>query len=120
MHKSPRRDKPSGPRIRRVRAAAEVLGATRVTNDAQVAVAQGVEGLERSREWVCGLLPSELAAHVVQALERGGQLTVFTESAAWAGRLTLALGELRPQLAPRLAAEARITVRVMPGGAYRR
>jgi len=69
---------------------------------------------------VSGLLPAELAGHVTQALERGGDLTVFTESAAWAGRLKLALAERREALAPRLPLEGRITVRVVPGGRYRR
>ena len=70
--------------------------------------------------WVVALLPADLAAHVTQALERNGELTVFTESGAWAGRLKLALAERREALAPRLAMQARITVRVVPGGRYRR
>lgn len=65
-------------------------------------------------------LTPELAAHVTQALERNGDLTVFTESSAWAGRLKLALAERRDVLAPRLAEDAKITVRVVPGGRYRR
>jgi hypothetical protein len=58
--------------------------------------------------------------HVTHALERNGELTVFTESSAWAGRLALAIGEIRENLAPRLDPNARVSVRVVPGGKYRR
>ena len=98
----------------------ELLGASRPANDVQLAVKQGAAGLEEARAWVCTFLPEELCGHVSHALERGGELTVFTESAAWAGRLTLALAELRNELAPRLPVEARLVVRVVPGGRYRR
>jgi hypothetical protein len=103
-----------------VRSLAELFGSKTPVNDAQLAVAQGVEGLAATRTWVCSVLPEELCAHVLSALERNGELTVFTESGAWAGRLTLALAEQRAQLAPRLQPEARIAVKVVPGGRYRR
>jgi hypothetical protein len=103
-----------------VRSLSELLTRNPPRNDAQLAVAQGVEALEATRAWVVAQLPAGLADHVTQALERNGELTVFTESGAWAGRLKLALAEQREALAPRLPIEARITVRVMPGGRYRR
>jgi len=120
MPKPSRRDKPSRTRTVKPRALSELLARPTSGNDAQVAVAQGAAALARTREWVQGLLPGALAPHVVNALERSGDLVVFTESAVWAGRLKLALEELRPALAPRIAADARLTVRVVPGGTYRR
>jgi predicted nucleic acid-binding Zn ribbon protein len=102
-----------------VRPLTELLNSTSPGSDVQLAVAQGAAGLAQTRAWLCALLPAELADHVTQALERNGELTVFTESSAWAGRLTLALAELRPQLAPRLGS-GRVMVKVVPGGRYRR
>ena len=70
------------------------------------------EGLaERLRR----MLPEELAAHLLEARERSGELVLFTDSAVWAGRLRLAAAEL-----PAMAGERRVTVRVMPRGGYRR
>jgi hypothetical protein len=120
MPKSERPDKQRSPRISRVRTLKQILSKGAPRNDAQLAVAQGVEALEATKAWVVARLPAELAAHVTQALERDGDLTVFTESGAWAGRLKLALAEQREALAPRLKPDARLTVRVVPGGRYRR
>ncbi|RYZ67626.1 MAG: DUF721 domain-containing protein [Proteobacteria bacterium] len=120
MHKPSRRDKPTSSRTVKPRALSELLARATSENDAQVAVAEGAEALARSREWVQGLLPAALAPHVLNALERNGELVVFTESAAWAGRVKLALEEIRPALAARIAIDARVTVRVVPGGSYRR
>src|SRR5688500_11643513 len=91
MPKSPHRDKLRSARNGRVRPLSELLGSGSPRNDVQLAVAQGAAGLAQTRAWLCALLPAELAGHITQALERNGELTVFTESSAWAGRLTLAL-----------------------------
>lgn len=120
MPKRPFTDKRRAAHSHRVRSLAEILAAKKPANDAQLAVLQGAEGLAESRAWVCGVLPEELAAHVTHALERGGELVVFTESSAWAGRLSMTLAERRAALAPRLDGNARINVRVVPGGRYRR
>jgi hypothetical protein len=103
-----------------VRSLSEILSSNQSRNDAQLAVVQGAEGLAESRDWVRSFLPAELAPHVLHALERNGELVVFTESGAWASRLALTLAEQRAALAPRLAPEARVVVRVVPGGRYRR
>ncbi len=120
MPKRPFADKRRAAQSHRVRSLAEILASKKTGNDAQLAVLQGAEGLAESRAWVCGVLPEELAPHVTHALERGNELIVFTESSAWAGRLSMTLAELRAALAPRLDSAARITVRVVPGGKYRR
>lgn len=120
MPKTPRPDKPRGRRLARVRPLGELLIQTAPRNDAQLAVAQGASALEATRAWVVAELPAPLGEHVTQALERDGNLTVFTESSAWAARLMLALAERREALVPRLSRAARITVRVIPGGRYRR
>jgi hypothetical protein len=120
MPKTPRPDKLRSRRLSRVRTLGEILSKSPPRNDAQLAVAQGAQALDAARAWVVGLLPAALGEHVTQALERDGDLTVFTESSAWAARLKLALAERREALAPRLSPDARITVRVVPGGRYRR
>lgn len=120
MPKSPYPDKLRSRRLSPVRSFKQLLTGGPPRNDAQLAVAQGAQALDATRAWVVARLPAGLAEHVTQALERNGELTVFTESGAWAGRLKLALAEQREALAPRLSLDARIIVRVMPGGRYRR
>lgn len=120
MPKSPYRDKLRGARPSRVRPLNELLASRLPRNDVQVAVTQGAAALAETRAWLCAELPEDLASHVVQALERNGELIVFTESGAWAGRLALTIGEIRTRLSPRLGTEARVAVKVMPGGRYRR
>jgi hypothetical protein len=63
-------------------------------------------------------LPGELRSHVFEVILRPGELVVFTESAAWAGRLRVALAELRggdaPATLPELASHPKQTLRVLP------
>ncbi|HUG72680.1 MAG TPA: hypothetical protein VMK82_04580 [Steroidobacteraceae bacterium] len=84
----------------------------RMTRRAQVVLpgsrqAQGepVSWLSRLRE----RLPEEQQAHVTEVLEKAGELVLFADSAAWAGRIRLSL----PALAE-VSAGRRITVRLMP------
>jgi hypothetical protein len=53
------------------------------------------------------LLPLTLAPHLVTCLEKPDELVLFTDSAAWAGRLKLALAET-----PAIGAGRKVTVRV--------
>src|SRR5688572_7555954 len=55
------------------------------------------------------LLPEELRAHLVEVLEKPGELVLFTDSAAWAGRLKLAASAVAG-----FAAGRRQVVRMMP------
>jgi hypothetical protein len=57
------------------------------------------------------LLPEELRAHLVEVLEKPGELVLFTDSAVWAGRLKLAASALAG-----FAAGRRQVVRMMPHG----
>ncbi len=61
------------------------------------------------------LLPEELRPHLVEVLEKPGELVLFTDSAVWAGRLKLAATSLAGPAAGR-----RQIVRVMPREGYRR
>jgi hypothetical protein len=61
------------------------------------------------------LLPEELRPHLVEVLEKPGELVLFTDSAAWAGRLKLAA----PGLAT-VAAGRRQVVRIMPRSGFRK
>jgi predicted nucleic acid-binding Zn ribbon protein len=120
MPKKPHRHKTTGARPGRPRRIADQLAAKLPPGDVQLAVTQGAAALERTAAWVREMLPPPLASHVTQALERDGGLVVFTESGAWAARLKLALAELEAPLSQRLAPGARVQVRVIPGGRYRR
>jgi hypothetical protein len=76
--------------------------------------------LERLQESV----PAELRLHIIEVILRPGELVVFTESAAWAGRLRLALAEVREETLkstlPELAEHPKLTLRVQPRGGFRR
>jgi hypothetical protein len=69
-------------------------------------------------------VPAELRLHIIEVILRPGELVVFTESAAWAGRLRLALSEAREvalQAAlPELTEHPKLTLRVQPKGGFRR
>jgi hypothetical protein len=81
---------------------------------------QGSGQLVALRERFAAQLPEPLRAQVVNVILKPGELVVFTESAAWAARLKLAVAEVPPALQPELQATDRITVRVMPTGRFRR
>ncbi|MEP7312107.1 MAG: hypothetical protein ABI859_05970 [Pseudomonadota bacterium] len=81
---------------------------------------QGAGELAALRARLIAQLPEPLRQQVVDVILKPGELVVFTESAAWAARLKLALAETPPQLPPELQAADRITVRLMPTGKFRR
>ncbi len=60
-------------------------------------------------------LPEEQRPHLIEVLEKPGELVLFSGSAVWAGRLKLAATELAG-----LAAGRKQVVRVMPREGYRR
>jgi len=60
-------------------------------------------------------VPESLRPRVVSAVDKPEELVIFMESAAWAGRLKLALAADASH-----AGGARITVKVAPRGAGRR
>jgi hypothetical protein len=60
-------------------------------------------------------LPEALRGHVIQVLEKGEELVILTDSAAWAARLKLALAEN-----PDPADNRRTSVKVVPRGAVSR
>ena len=69
---------------------------------------QGIEA------WVRERLPEELTGRVTEVLEKEGELTVFAESAAWAGRLRFAVEDLKVDLAANHPQVREVRVRVMP------
>jgi hypothetical protein len=113
MPKKPPRHNPQNRDGRTVQSAASLLqrisrkigGAPPTAGAAPQAVRPGQTPLERLRK----LLPPELQPHLVEVLEKSGELVLFADSAVWAGRLKLAA----PQLAA-IAAGRRQVVRVMP------
>ncbi len=68
------------------------------------------------KDWTRARLPPELAVYVTEILEKEGELTLFAQSAAWAGRLRYAIEDLEAALAAdRPDANIRsVRIRVMP------
>jgi hypothetical protein len=115
MPKKPHRNNPSHRDDRTVQSAASLLrrisqkaGGTLPPVGAVAASISLIEGLR-------ALLPDELRPHLIEVLEKPGELVLFTDSAVWAGRLKLAASTLA-----QLAAGRRQVVRVMPREGYRR
>jgi hypothetical protein len=65
--------------------------------------------------WLEARLPGPLAGRLTGAVQRGGVLTVFAESAAWSARLRYALQELDRALREADPNLERVAVKVMPG-----
>jgi len=65
-------------------------------------------------EWLSEALPAELRGQLVQALQRGPELTVLAASAAWCARMRFALAELEPRIRERQPDIVKVRVRVAP------
>lgn len=61
------------------------------------------------------LLPEDVQPHLMEVLEKPGELVLFADSAVWAARLRLAASDLSAATAGR-----RLVVRVLPPGGMRR
>jgi hypothetical protein len=92
----------------------------RVAGSVETAMKQGAGDIAALRERLIAQLPETLRQQVVNVVLKPGELVVFTESAAWAARLKLAIAETPPVLLPELQIADRITVRLMPTGKFRR
>ncbi|MGH8141602.1 MAG: DciA family protein [Steroidobacteraceae bacterium] len=72
-------------------------------------------------EWLRGLVPAELAPHLVGVRPKSGaraagvvaELVVFADSAAWSTRLRYALVAMQPQIDAHAGAPVRISVRIL-------
>lgn len=116
MPKKPPRDNRGPAELRTVHtagaSAARLL--QRITRRAQVVLpGVGDPGAAGPEAWLPRLragLPEELRPHLIAVLEKADGLVLFAGSAAWAGRLRLALPDLGP-----LAGNRRLTVRLDVG-----
>jgi hypothetical protein len=115
MPKKPPRNNPPFREGRTVQSAASLL--QRITRKAGGALpslgtaAASVSLIESLR----AQLPAELRPHLIEVLEKPGELVLFTDSAVWAGRLKLSVTALAGPAAGR-----RQVVKVMPRDGYRR
>lgn len=78
----------------------------------------GSGGTQRPLGWLerlQGQLPPGQRTHLVEVIEKDGELVLFVDSAAWAGRIRLALPELAP-----VADGRRLTVRLKAMGRERK
>jgi hypothetical protein len=124
MPNKPPRNKQT-PRSRTAtRSAASLLQGISALRGLDIPSKQELAGAGALRERLRRLLPGDLAAHLLEARSRAGELVLFTESAAWAGRLRMALAERAGSTAvptlPELQPDTRVVVRVMPREGYRR
>jgi hypothetical protein len=65
-------------------------------------------------EWLRGIVPIELAGHIVHVVPKESELVVFADTPAWCARLRYAVGTLAPQISARDATITRTTLRVQP------
>jgi hypothetical protein len=105
MPKKHHRDNPLIHGRRSVQSAATVLGRL------MPRAAPGISSANQLLETVRAGLPATLRMHVRQAIEKGDELVILADSAAWAARLRLAFAEQT------LPPPRRITVKVAPPGA---
>jgi hypothetical protein len=67
-------------------------------------------------EWLAAALPEELRGAIVNAVQKGNELTVLAVSAGWSTRVRYALAALEPEIKARTPVIAKVTVRVSPTG----
>jgi hypothetical protein len=108
MPKKYHRDNPVNHGRRTVQSAGAVLGRL------MARTAPGISATNQLLEAIRGDLPQTLRMHVLQAVEKGDELVILADSAAWAARVRLALAT-RPSGSSR-----RVTVKVAPPGASTR
>ncbi len=113
MPKKPSRNNPPGGNRRTVQSAASLLRRINAKTGGSLPAPQ--IAATRTMDQLRLLLPEELRPHLLEVLEKPGELVLFADSAAWAGRLRLAALELSGVLAGR-----RQVVRVMPLGGFRK
>lgn len=112
MPKKPPRDNRKGRELRTVHTAGAEAAALlqRIKKRAGVALTPAHAGGPATAALVhpeLARLPAELSCHVVDTLGKEGELVVFTDSAAWAARLKLWMGERLDA-----ASSRRVTVRI--------
>jgi hypothetical protein len=112
MPKKVPRNNPAGGSYRTVQSAASLL--QRINRTAGGASPPPQLATPALLERLRLLLPEELQPHLMEVLEKPGELVLFTDSAVWAGRLKLAASLLAGAAAGR-----RQVVRLMPRGGYR-
>lgn len=112
MPKKPPHHNPAIRNVRTVQTAAAILQRVSVKSGV-VASTNGADSVAIER--LCGQLPADLRTHLVGTVEKADEVVLLAESAAWAGRLKLALAELAPRADGR-----RLVVRVMPRATTRR
>jgi len=111
MPNKPPRNKQAAPRTRGTLSAAAVL--QRVARKSRISLPQiASEGDAGLLELLRDSVPAELRSHIIEAILRPGELVVFTESAVWAGRLRVALAELRHK---KFEKHPRLTLRLLRG-----
>src|SRR5579863_2428525 len=124
MHKKFPPDKKTGARIRRPaadagrqtglasnikpRSVSELL----MSGSALRRIAACIPRQQSWADWLRGMVGSELAGHIVNAVPNNGLLLVFADSAAWGTRLRYALAGLQAGISGRDASITRASVRV--------
>ncbi|HTQ36857.1 MAG TPA: DciA family protein [Steroidobacteraceae bacterium] len=109
MPKNPRRDNRPDRASGTIRSAASLLRRINQRSEANIYQENQLDEYLRQR------LPEALRPHVLQAIEKPGELVILVDSANWAARLRLALAAVAG-----VGQGRRITVKVTPQGTTRR
>lgn len=122
MPKKPPRDKAGFHTSTKPRSAASLLANMLQRNELAPAGAPNPMESTQLRDTLRAALPAELAPRLLATRLTDKELVLFTQSAAWAGRLRLAMAALLGSDEPPagLATDTRIVVRLMPEGGFRR
>lgn len=107
MPKKPFRNNQKNRMARTVQSAAGVLQRLNRKSGGALIDPGDVHGISLIEQWRARL-PETLRPHLLQVLEKPGELVLFTDSAAWATRIRVAACEAEP------AGGRRITLRVIP------
>jgi predicted nucleic acid-binding Zn ribbon protein len=87
---------------------------SRISQSARTPVAEQRQAQQDWREWLKKRLPDGLDAHITGVVERGRNLTVFADSAAWSARLRFAVADLDAEIRGANASIQKVLVKVLP------
>jgi hypothetical protein len=113
MPNKPPRNKQDGRKSGRPWSTADLLQRIIRAPERKPSDIQPVKAEPTLRERLIATLSAELKPHFLDLREKPGELIVFTDSAVWATRIRLALSG-------QSFGQARLTVKLMPRGGFRR
>jgi hypothetical protein len=114
MPNKPPRNKQDGRKSGRPYSTADLLQRITRHSGRQSEELQSITEQPSLRDRLLAALPAELKPHFLELREKPSELIVFTDAAVWATRIRLAL------VGQALVGPARLVIKVMPRGGFRR